>query len=385
MRVEVCTPGELTATDVSAWHALSTTDAWLAHPFLTPEFAVALRDRPGARVAVLREGAEPSGYFAYERTRAGVGYPLARRLNIGQGLVHRPELEVPEGALLKGCRLAVLEFDNWVSGSTAVRLGRAQRVPLPVVRFPVGWEAYVTERHAAHRKFFKTIDYKRRKLEREVGPLEVSVSTGATGDTSSALRSLLRWKSQQYRRSGWPDPFADPRERESVERLAALDSAAVRAVFTTLRAGGRLLAADLSLSSPTVFAGWVQAHDPEFGRYSPGMIRTMETLRAAAGQGVHHVALGRNDEGYKQYFMNGEHFVTEGRAQRPGPVAAVHFLRNEPVNLVKRAVLARPRLRAAVRDGLARYGAARERFSGSEQLSGSERFSGQGRFSGRGA
>jgi CelD/BcsL family acetyltransferase involved in cellulose biosynthesis len=337
---------------------------WLGHPFLAPEFAVALADRPGARVAVLSEGTEHVGFLAYERTGLGVGRPLARGLNIGQGLVHHPELRLPERTLLKACGLSVLEYDNWVPDSTAVALRGARRVDLPVVDFSCGWDEYLKGRHDLHRKYFRTIDYKRRKLEREVGPVEVRAVSGPGGGGQGALATLLAWKSRQYRLSGWPDPFADPAVREAVERVAALDCAAVRAVFTTVRARGRLIAVDLSLTSGTVFAGWVQAHDPEFGRYSPGMIRTVETLRAAARLGVGHVALGRNDEGYKRYLKNDDLFVLEGRARRAGPVAGMYAMRHGPVARAKRAVLAHPRARAAVRAGLARYGAARERWHG---------------------
>src|SRR5215471_2166108 len=91
MQVTLKRPAEVSAAETAAWHAIQAADQAQASPFLCPEFAVAVgRQRPAARVAVLREGGELAGFFPFERRRLGVGVPVGAGLSDCQGLVMAP-------------------------------------------------------------------------------------------------------------------------------------------------------------------------------------------------------------------------------------------------------------------------------------------------------
>jgi CelD/BcsL family acetyltransferase involved in cellulose biosynthesis len=361
MRVDVCRPEELDADDIDVWRKLAAADSWLAHPFLGPDFAAAVAPvRQDARVAVVSDGGAVRGFVPYERDRMGVGRPLARFMNIAQGIVHEAGYECDERELLRGSRLSLLSFDSWLPAATALTPSHIEWVDMPVIDLSSGFETYHAERAAAHRKTFKTIAYRRRKLERELGTVEFTFDD----PDPAVVRELLHWKSLQYRRSGWPDVMSRPWVRELVDRVAALRAPGTRGVVSTLRVDGRLIAADLSLLSDSVYAGWIQAHDTSLNSYSPGMIRTMGIIEAAAGAGARFIALGRSDEDYKQILKNADSVVGEGFAALPTFVAGLYRLRQAPGRSLRRSVLRHERLRSAVRGTLRRAGDLRLRLSG---------------------
>ena len=77
--ISVIRPSELGPTEIAAWQDMQRTTPALANPFLSPEFTIAVgRVRPNARVAVLTEGRDITGFFPFERRRLGVGVPIAR-------------------------------------------------------------------------------------------------------------------------------------------------------------------------------------------------------------------------------------------------------------------------------------------------------------------
>lgn len=337
---------------------MAAADSWLAHPFLGPEFAAAVAPiRRDARVAVVSDGEAVRGFLSYERDRMGVGRPVARFMNIAQGFVHEPDYRCEERELLRASRLSLLAFDSWLPAATALTPSHIEWVDMSVIDLKAGFDAYYAERVAAHRKSFKTLNARRKKLERAFDTVEFTFDD----PDPAALRDLLRWKSQQYRRSGWPDVLARPWVRETVDRVAALRGPGTRCVLSTLRADGRVIAADLSLLSETVYAGWIQAHDPELNAYSPGMVRTLHVIEAAAAAGARFIALGRNDEQYKQVLKNTDSVVGEGFAALPSVTAGLYRLRKAPGRALRRSVLRHDRLRAAVRGTLRQAGDLRVR------------------------
>ena len=204
MQISVVQAGELGPDDIAAWHSMQDTQGALGSPFLCPEFAVAVgRFRAGARVAVLTDGPETVGFFAYERRRSGVGVPIGAGLTDCQGLVHVPGAEWDARDLLKACRLSVWHFDHLVEGQKPFAPYTGAVSPSPVIDLTGGFASYYEKLQLRSPQFCKDINRKTRKLEREVGALGFAVGSHDPGE----LRALLAWKSEQYRRNGWLDIF----------------------------------------------------------------------------------------------------------------------------------------------------------------------------------
>lgn len=140
------------------------------------------------------------------------------------------------------------------------------------------WESYLASRSPAQGSDgFDTLARKRRKLERELGPVEVCMD-----DPSDAvLETLIGWKSAQYRRTGLPDKFARPRNRDFLDELRRRGLLSV----STLRAGGRLLAGALGHRTGGRYLSRLPAYDPAFARYSPGSLLHFENVKASYERG----------------------------------------------------------------------------------------------------
>jgi CelD/BcsL family acetyltransferase involved in cellulose biosynthesis len=356
VRVTVVRPRELGQAECDRWRELQSADLCLQTPFLSPAFARAVDTvTNAARVAVVQDGRTIVGFLPFELTSRGVGTAIGRKLNTRQGFIHEPGLVWSWTELLGETGLDVLELQD-VVGVQAV--GTRTLVPgiSPVIDTRGGWQEYLAA--ITRHKSVKTILYKERRMRRDRE--DVTFASGPASDCTDLAR-LIAWKSQQYRRSGWPDLFA---RRETVALLGVLAEGTgegLRAVGSSLRIGGRVVATDMSLATDTVFAGWFAAHDPSQACHSPGAIRTLRTVEAAFQSGARCIDLSRGDERYKDALTNDHSPVSTGFVSRQSVRSLAYQAGHRPKSAITGYVLAHPGVRSLVRQSLRRVGEARER------------------------
>ncbi|MGW0335548.1 GNAT family N-acetyltransferase [Streptomyces sp. NPDC003011] len=336
--------GELDASLCGAWHRAMDESPAYANPFLAPEFALGVGEhRGGARVAVLREGADPVGFLPYERNALGVGRAIGLGLSDCQALVHRPGVTWDSDELLRACGLSIFEFDHLVEEQKPFGRHVTGTFASPVIDLePAGGDGdYATWLRGAYPGLAKTTLKKERRLGRNVGEMRFVHDER----DPAALRTLMRWKSAQYRRTGRMDRFARPWIVDLVHHLFQVREEHFTGVLSVLYAGDRPVAAHFGPRSRTVFAAWFTAYDPEFRYYSPGLIMHLRLAEAAGRDGVRVMDMGRGEKEYKDWLKTRELRVGEGFASRPHPVAAAHRLWRRPVRGLRNTVLAHPRLR----------------------------------------
>ncbi|MEE1929245.1 GNAT family N-acetyltransferase [Streptomyces sp. TRM 70351] len=365
MGIDICEPGDLAAADLAAWAALQERAAregagQLANPFLSPEFTLAVgRVRRGVRVAVIREqgGREGAfeGFFPYQRSAFGVGRAVGLGLSDCQGVVHRPGFTCDARELLRACGLAVWEFDHLAAGPQPFARFASSAHASPVIDVAGGPRAFWDGLRERSPGFTRRTLSKERKLGREAGEV---VYVHDERDPR-VLRTLLAWKSAQYRRTGRSDRFARPWIVELVERLFHTSAGSCAGRLSVLYAGGRPVAAHFGLRSRTTLATWFPAYDPAFARYSPGLVLHLRLAEAAAAEGLRHVDMGRGDKRYKDALKSGDLTVYEGWAARRHPVALGHRARRAPVRALRHLVVSRPELFAPADRLLKRWGAMR--------------------------
>ncbi|MBU6533136.1 GNAT family N-acetyltransferase [Streptomyces mayonensis] len=346
-RIEVVGPGRLDADDRKIWREIRAASGAPANPFLDPAFTAAVgRLRPRAEVAVLREDGFPVGYFPYERGFAGQGRAVGLGVSDSQGAVLRAGVRLDARTLLRACALSSWEFDSLEAGQDVFLPHTTEALASPVVDLADGFEGYVRALGTRSPGFLKQTLAKERRLARQAGEVRFVYDETDPG----ALRTLMRWKSAQYRRTGRRDRFAQPWIARLVEGFARADGdPECRGVLSVLWAGGRPVAAHFGLRSPTVLSWWFPAYDRAYGRYSPGLLLLLRMLEAAAGDGIGLVDLGSGPARYKETFRTRDLRVYEGAVVRAGFGGAVHRLGREPVRAARRFVRERP--------GLARTGA----------------------------
>jgi CelD/BcsL family acetyltransferase involved in cellulose biosynthesis len=355
VRASVVRPRELGPLELSRWRDFQADRLELQHPMLSGGFARAVDEvSDRARVAVFEDGPTVVGFLPFELRVRGIATAIGRKVNTRQGFVHEPGLPWSWPHLLEKTHLDVLELSDLV-GPQADPRRSLERVVAPVIDAGAGWDGYLVRIKAS--KSVKTTLYKERKLRRDHDDVLFESGPAKSG---RALRQLVAWKSEQYRRSGWPDPFARHGVGELLEVLAARADDGVRAVGSSLRIDGDLVATDLSLASDTVFAGWFAAHDPEWARVSPGAIRTLRTVEAAFDLGVVSLDLSRGDESYKDSLKTGDAEVATGFVARPTARALAFQAAHVPATGARSYVVRHPQVRTVVRESLKQVGAARE-------------------------
>jgi CelD/BcsL family acetyltransferase involved in cellulose biosynthesis len=328
----------------------------LASPFLCPEFAVAVGAfRPGARVAVLADGADTVGFFPFEKRRLGVGAPIGAGLSDCQGLVHAPGLEWDAAELLAACRISAWNFDHLVAGQRPFERYQAAVAASPVIDLAGGFEAYHAMLRARSRQLSSNVARKARKLGREAGDVRFVLDSR----DGAALGTFMSWKSDQYRRTGRGDRFDQPWIVGLVEQLLSTRTEAFSGQFSCLYAGDALVAAHFGIRSSQVLADWFPAYATGFGAYSPGLIMHLRMAEEAAAAGVRQIDLGKGAKRYKEALKTGDIFVGEGIVTRRSPLGAAAWARHYPALWAVRQVRQHPPLFDAADRLLVRYGKIR--------------------------
>lgn len=346
MDIGVYRPGDLTAADRGAWTAMQAQAHLLgapelANPFLAPEFTLAIgRCRRGVRIAVVREEGESVAFFPFQRTRLGVGRAIGLGLSDSQGLMHRPGFQWDARELLQACGLAVWEFDHLVGGQKPFEVGARGSFPSPVIDVEQGFEAYLARLRTRSPKFTRTTLAKERKLARDIGEVRYVHDER----DPAVLRTLIDWKSAQYRRTGRSDRFAHAWITHLVEQLFHTRGASCAGLLSVLYCGGRPVAAHFGLCSERVLACWFPAYDTAFAKYSPGLVLHLRMAEGAAAQGVAYLDLGRGEKEYKNSLKTRDLSVSEGWVTRRHPVALGHRARRAPIRALRNTVLSRPEL-----------------------------------------
>jgi CelD/BcsL family acetyltransferase involved in cellulose biosynthesis len=308
---------------------------------MEPEFTETVgRVRPDARVAVVYEGLEPAGFLPYERGPLGQGRAIGLGVSDAQGAILRPGLELETGRLLRACSVSSFAFDNLEAEQRLFVRYAAEEHATYVIDVEKGYETYESALRSQSPKFLKTTLAKERRLGRQGGELRFVFDEREP----AALRTLMEWKSAQYRRTGRRDRFAQEWITRLVGQLARTRAPECSGTLSVLYAGERPVAAHFGLRSSSVLACWFPAYDPEFAKFSPGLVLHLRMAEAAAADGIGMLDLGRGAAEYKDALKTGELPVYEGAVTRPGAGAALHWLSREPSRRAHGFVRSRPRL-----------------------------------------
>jgi CelD/BcsL family acetyltransferase involved in cellulose biosynthesis len=362
VRITVVEPSELGENELAAWRTFQLRTPALGNPFLAPEFAVAVgRVRAATRVAVLEDDNAVVGFFPFERRSLGYGVAIAPGLTDCQGLVHAPGLQWDAHQLLRACDLAVWEFDHLVEGQRPFEPFQVLRAPSPVIDLRRGFECYLAERRRASSRI-RDVARRRRRLDREVGIARLDFDSR----DRQALRTLMAWKSAQYRRTGRTDRFAQPWVVALLEELMETRATGCSGLLSVLYAGDQMVAAHFGLRAPAVIPTWFPTYDTRFAPFSPGLMLHLDMAEAAAAGGIARIDLGRGAKDYKEWLKSYDLIVAEGRVRRASAAAALHWARRAPTRRLRHIVLENPALLRAADRALVSYGQLRRRTGGRE-------------------
>lgn len=337
-------PDELGEEEILRWRHLQDSDPELASPFLAPEFAIAVgASRAAARVAVLEEG-----FFAFEAHRFGVARPIGAGLSDQQAVVCPASRTVDARALATRCGVAALRLENVPATRLPRSLERVVHYPSPIIDLRDGYPAFVEARRRASRNLVPSVQRKRRKMEREIGPVRFEFDSA----DPAALQTVMRWKSRQYAELGEWDRFADPTVVALLERLHGTRAPGCTGTLSLLFAGDQIAAAHFGLRSQQVLCSWFPTYDPDLARYSPGMLLHLLMAEAAAERGVTAFDLGAGEHGrYKSELAAYDKTLARGWAFRDSASGFGHRIATLPSHSLRVVTRRSPRVRAALEGG----------------------------------
>ena len=328
MEIEVIRPGALAPQDLARWSALQAGDRLFDTPFLSPCWAIAVEHAQegccdadparGVRVAVMREGGEAKGFFS-TRIAGPVAMPAGAPMNDYQGLVAAPDLVLDPKALIRALGVQRLDFTHMLEGQAAFAPYRRGEAVSYRIETPDGFAAYAEARREAGSGVLKDIDKRRRKVEREVGPVTFTAQSRST----TAFDQLIAWKRALYVCTRQTDIFDTPRTLRLLRGLLAGHDPDFGGALFTLHVGDQLAAAQLNLRGKTTLHAWIIAHDETFERYSPGLILFGEILRWMDGSPYRVLDLGAGDYRFKQQLSNARQSVGHGFVGRPSPATLI--------------------------------------------------------------
>lgn len=188
-----------------------------------------------------------------------------------------------------------LPADSRLASAVGGRLRVVPRVEAPVLDLADGWEAVYAGKTSGKRR---NLHRRRRKQLGELGAVQVDVAR-EPDELESALEDAFRL--HELRWQGRPDlsTFGSPQgqkfHRAALHALAPLDVPRI----VTLRVDGRAVAFHYFFVLERTMYVHRLAFDPELGRYSPGLLNTLDALEAAAAEGVQRVEFLGGTERYK--------------------------------------------------------------------------------------
>lgn len=317
MKISVISAAELDGAARARWLALQRSNPALASPYFCPEFTLAVADTcADVRIAVMEESQAVVGFFPFQ-SRWTIGAPVGRLLSDHHGVICAPATRWDWGDLLRAAGLSCWRFE--ALSAAQGRGAGLRRGSSPGLDLSRGFAAYREGRIAAHRKMMHTLDRKGRHLERDFGPVRFvdNARDAAVFDT------LLRLKSEQYRRTGAADVFKLGWPRALLERIRQTDLPHFGGRLAALFVGDRLAAANFGIRSDTVWHAWFLAHEPSLARCSPGIQLLMLTAQDAAQRGHLLLDLGKGDETYKTIYADHATPLVEGAFARSAAASSV--------------------------------------------------------------
>lgn len=292
MKINNIAGDRLTPGHISAWSRLQRADMAVDNPFFRPEYtSLVSKFCDGIEVIVIEENGEYVGFFPFQRINRNVGKAVAWRLSEFHGLIIKKGVAWDAETLLKNSGLSTWHFDHLVASQEPFQPYHIRMEDSTYMDLGKGYEAYCNQRRQAGSNAILQGMRKSRKIAREIGPLRFDWHTTDT----NVFKALVTWKRNHLRHSPSLDFFRFKWVIDLLESIRLIQTEEFAAVLSALYAGDHLIAVHLGLHSSHVFSSWIPTYDPDFRKYSPGLILHIEMAKKAADMGIKRIDLGRGD------------------------------------------------------------------------------------------
>jgi CelD/BcsL family acetyltransferase involved in cellulose biosynthesis len=302
---------ELGSKQISDWKILLDSDNRFSSPFFSPGYSRLMAQcADNVMTGLIMQDGKVVGVFPFELTRAHHAQPVGLQFCDYQGVIVRPDISWQAEDLLIGLGLDSWRYDHLLASQHQWdRFHKITDVSWSI-DLSGGIEGY--EAHLRNTNSGLLADTRRmwRMLEREVGP----VAFTAHIVDHELLDKLLAWKAAKWAHTGSVGFLTSQWGRKVLHRLMETNQPDFGGMFSVLSAGGEAIAMHIGERTHCVWHYNTTAYDPEFKRYSPGILMLMLMARHATSIGITELDMGKEDFAYKRRFHTHVIPVAEGTA-----------------------------------------------------------------------
>ncbi len=279
-------------------------------PAFQPEFVCGLAHCiPDCKIAILHRGSNIIGYLPFQQLR----WRVARTIPLCdyQAIIGVPDIsDMREVLRLAGLRSWI--FQNLLQVQTPRQATYLSIHFSPRAQLQDGFEAYQAELAAAG-KSARHILNNIRRLERSHGP--ISLNHGIADE--AVLSRLLELKAERYiTNSRFPDSV-----NQTLVYFHRRTTGPVTGLLSVMRAADKDITYLFSLKFNDLLYYWFPAFEPQYQKYSPGIIMLWLLIQDLKDLNCTKIDFGPGSQSYKEYFANRRIKVVSGRLDAHESVA----------------------------------------------------------------
>lgn len=337
MRYELIRASELDNGLSGAWSGILDAHPEYRSPYFTPQFTRAVAAvRDDTYVCVMEDGAQVAGFFPFQMSARRIGRPVGGAFSDCQAVIALRDAEWDVRDLLRGSRLYVWEFDHLLRCQKQFESYHRAHSKSPIIALEGSSKIMSGDSHNHIRNEQAQAPRRRRKLEREIGPLRFESEL----NDPKVLDRIIAWKGAQFTRWGSANPFCLKWTRDLLHLILNTRLPRFSGSMSALFSGDTLLAAHVGMRCKDVLHYWFPAFNREFATYSPGIVLLAWMVETALENGIKTIDLGKGDEEYKRRWANVSVLLAEGYVELPSVQSLLRMTRRNAESMIRRAGLA---------------------------------------------
>lgn len=326
-------PVDLDSYLVDVWYKILADNQIYQSPYFCPEFTQLVSSvRDDVKIVVIERSGCPVGFFPYQRSFLGVGKPVGGPLSDFHGVIADTNITWEVHQLMRAAHIKVWDFNHLVGNPAQFKQHVISQDISPQIDLSQGYAQYEKEHRASGSKYIQKTKTLARKLEKEVGRISFTFHES----DGSALKQLIHWKSNQYKRTNLFDIFGVNWTGELLQRLLQIQTPNFGGVCSVLRAGDHIVAVHMGMRSQKTLHYWFPAYDVKFAMFSPGIILLLRLANELDNKEIEVIDLGKGMSQYKERLMNRSVLLQEGSVELPSIFEIVRKIRQRAHDIADR-------------------------------------------------
>jgi CelD/BcsL family acetyltransferase involved in cellulose biosynthesis len=318
MRFSVLHPNDLDAPTERRWLDLLARSNGPKSGFVHPGFAKAVgAGRKDARICLAEDGADLVAVLAIQQTPSRSAMPLGSPITDHLCLIIAPGRDLPLKQMVKALKVDRLDLIHANGSEQRLAPFICETTESLILDLKLHREQLANNNGVAKFPLMRDLGRKRRKLEREKGPVSVEAFSQSTAD----MHQLLQWKTEQYSRNRIPPILQQIWVSGTLDQLLARPDPDLRLVMFNLRVGETLVAGLIGLQSNSILHAWFPAFDPAYSDHSVGSLIWLDMIDAATRTGLSEIDMGPGEYAYKRATANAKRRLSYGMVGRANPAS----------------------------------------------------------------